>query len=235
MNTLSYSPEMLHFINQFPGMVGYLDMQHKVLLLNKVAIQLLGFKSLDHAIGKTSFDIPSKASECAAQYFAQDEFVLKNEKNLQVLDICEYSDRSIHIWLTNKSLLRNEIGEKMGVFYYTYELNATAVDLLFRQILGSSSAANATTYWLNEGGYSDLLSERQNECLFYLVRGKSCREIGEILALSPRTIETHVDEIKNKLGCQHKSEVIEKAIDSGLLYSIPKSLLKRNVSLQIDN
>ena len=235
MNIVPQNAEMIHFINQCPGMVGYLDTQHKVLMLNNVAVKLLGFKSLDHAIGKTSFDIPSKAAECAAQYFAQDEFVLKNEKNLQVLDISEYSDGSIHIWLTNKSLLRNEVGDKVGVFYYTHEINTTAVELLFKQLVGSLSSATSTTYWLNENNYSDLLSERQNECLFYLIRGKSCREIAAILALSPRTIETHVEEIKNKLGCKNKSEVIEKAIENGLLYSIPKNFLKNSVSLSLNN
>ncbi len=224
-------PEILTFINQFPGMVGYLDNQHKVLMLNQTAIKLLGFRSLEHAIGKTSFDIPSKAAECAEQYILQDDFVLNNEKSLQVIDISEYSDGSIHIWLTTKSLLRDDAGNKTGVCYYAHELNLALLNQLFSRVLELPSSAKPRTYWLNQGGYLNLLSDRQQECLYYLIRGKSCREISIILSISQRTVETHTEEIKNKLGCQTKSELIEKAINAGMLYAIPKSLLRDNTGI----
>ncbi len=57
------------------------------------------------------------------------------------------------------------------------------------------------------------LSERELDCAKYLLMGKPMREIAEQLLISPRTVETHVENIKNKLGCNKKSEVISKLFE----------------------
>lgn len=59
------------------------------------------------------------------------------------------------------------------------------------------------------------LSERQIDCLYYLVRGKSIKEIGKILGLSPRTVEHYLEAVKFKLKCETKSNLIEKALSIG--------------------
>lgn len=66
--------------------------------------------------------------------------------------------------------------------------------------------------------YLDIkLSKRQSECLYYLLRGKSAVAIAKILKLSPKTVEYYIDEIKNKMRCRNKAELIEKAIDNGYI------------------
>lgn len=218
----------------FPGMVGYLDVKHQVKLLNKRALDMLGFKSLDDAIGKTSFDIPSRASECAEQYISQDCLVLEQEKPLQILDICEYSDCSIHAWLTTKSLVKNNEGSKLGVLYVSQELRLNNLNLILgQQDINSSQKKHALSYWIDDNNDCQRLSVRQKECLFYLIRGKSCHDIANILEISQRTVETHLNEIKHKFKCHTKADVIEKAIDTGMLYSIPRGLLKASFSQQL--
>lgn len=56
------------------------------------------------------------------------------------------------------------------------------------------------------------LSKREKECLFWMIQGKTGREIAEKLHLSPRTIEFYFENCKNKLGCCTKSELFEKAL-----------------------
>lgn len=62
-----------------------------------------------------------------------------------------------------------------------------------------------------------VLSKRQSECLYYLLRGKSAVSIAKLLGLSPKTVEYYIDEIKNKMVCNNKAEVIEKAIEMGYI------------------
>lgn len=57
------------------------------------------------------------------------------------------------------------------------------------------------------------LSQRQLDCAQLLLYGKTCKEIAKVLNLSPRTIETHFDYIKTKLGCINKTELIIKLTD----------------------
>ena len=57
--------------------------------------------------------------------------------------------------------------------------------------------------------YSQFISIREAECLFYLIRGKSARETGVILHLSQRTVEFYLNSLKDKLNCRKKSELID--------------------------
>ncbi len=49
------------------------------------------------------------------------------------------------------------------------------------------------------------LTERESEVLFWLVRGKTNREIGLILSMSPRTANKHLEPIFRKLGVENRT------------------------------
>lgn len=50
--------------------------------------------------------------------------------------------------------------------------------------------------------FGDLyLTEREFECVNYLIRGKTAEEIAIILDISKRTVETHIQNIKRKMNC----------------------------------
>lgn len=53
------------------------------------------------------------------------------------------------------------------------------------------------------------LTKREIECLSYLLRGKTFKEIALTLKLSPRTVECHINNIKEKVGAHTKSELIK--------------------------
>lgn len=61
------------------------------------------------------------------------------------------------------------------------------------------------------------LSERELEVLQYVVRGYTCREIGEQLFLSTRTVETYRMRIMHKLGLKNRSELVEYAMKNDML------------------
>jgi DNA-binding CsgD family transcriptional regulator len=69
-----------------------------------------------------------------------------------------------------------------------------------------------------------LLTERESECLFYLLQGKSMRQIALLLKVSQRTVESHIEHIKFKCGVKNKDELFELAIRTGLISIIPKNL-----------
>lgn len=80
-------------------------------------------------------------------------------------------------------------------------------------------------YILNNAHCPYQLTEKQKICLFLLLRGKTTKQIASILGRSARTIDSHLDVLKNKMNCRYKSELIEKSIDAGLFYFLPKSTL----------
>jgi DNA-binding CsgD family transcriptional regulator len=49
------------------------------------------------------------------------------------------------------------------------------------------------------------LTHREAEVLLWTARGKSNRDIGEILILSPRTVNKHLEQIFAKLGVENRT------------------------------
>lgn len=56
------------------------------------------------------------------------------------------------------------------------------------------------------------LTTRESEVLLWISRGKSNREIGEILAISPRTVNKHLEQIFVKLGVENRASAAARAV-----------------------
>lgn len=63
----------------------------------------------------------------------------------------------------------------------------------------------------------DVLSPREFEVFMALAKGKTTNEIAETLFLSPRTVGTHLYNIKQKLNASNSAEIALIAMRSGLL------------------
>jgi DNA-binding CsgD family transcriptional regulator len=58
------------------------------------------------------------------------------------------------------------------------------------------------------------LTQQETRCLHFLLRGYTIKMIAKNMELSPRTIETHCENIKSKYNIATKSELIAKIFDS---------------------
>jgi two-component system invasion response regulator UvrY len=63
----------------------------------------------------------------------------------------------------------------------------------------------------------DVLSAREFEVFMALAKGKTTNEIAETLFLSPRTVGTHLYNIKQKLNANNSAEIALIAMRSGLI------------------
>lgn len=61
---------------------------------------------------------------------------------------------------------------------------------------------------LNHSFLFDLLSHREKECVRHFLQGKTAKETASILNLSYRTIEEYFTNIKKKLGCKNKRDLL---------------------------
>jgi len=83
------------------------------------------------------------------------------------------------------------------------------------QILLNSLLTNSPKE--NSGNPYTLLSSREREVLKLIVRGHSMSQIGELLCLSVKTVDTYKTRMMDKLGCTQKSQLVEYALKYGLL------------------
>lgn len=61
------------------------------------------------------------------------------------------------------------------------------------------------------------LNEREVEVLTWVARGKTSMEIGQILGLTKRTIDFHIDNARAKLGAATRTEAVIKAATGRLI------------------
>lgn len=80
------------------------------------------------------------------------------------------------------------------------------------------------------GGQQDTapLSPRERECLNWLSAGKSDLDIGTILGISEKTVGTHIERVKQKLGVTTRAQAIVCALRRGDLSSPGPPSGKRN-------
>lgn len=76
-------------------------------------------------------------------------------------------------------------------------------------------ATSISRYFINQN-LDTFLTKREAECLYYLSKADSAKKIGKILNLSPRTVETYLMKVKEKLNCKTKKELINTLINSDL-------------------
>ena len=65
----------------------------------------------------------------------------------------------------------------------------------------------------------DLLSEREHEVLVMTALGYSSREIGELLFISPKSVDTYRQRLMEKLRLENRAELVQYALKNGLLDS----------------
>lgn len=65
-----------------------------------------------------------------------------------------------------------------------------------------------------------ILSERERDVLKLTAMGYTSREIGDQLALSPKTVDTYRERAMMKLKIEHRTDIIRFALRAGLLDSL---------------
>ena len=88
------------------------------------------------------------------------------------------------------------------------------------QLLKLFPQSDKTRYYLKRKYQKVYLSQRQAECAFYILQGKTAKQIAKILQLSPRTIEDIIKNIKNKLGLNFRSDIFDALIEGEFIDSL---------------
>lgn len=79
-----------------------------------------------------------------------------------------------------------------------------------------------------ESERADALSEREYEVLVLTVQGYSSREIGERLIISAKTVDTYRQRVMQKLGLNHRVDLVQYAVSHGLLDSAGDDSVSRH-------
>jgi DNA-binding CsgD family transcriptional regulator len=220
------------FINQMPGYFAIMDLQSKFLVANNTALKWAGFNSFDAITGESYGNMSCEASMQHEIFAQQDRRVIYKDERLRLLSYLCCANSDWKIILGEKYPIRNEEDQIIGVACHFNDITSFGLIDFNRffpvtyERYGVRMLKKSTVYELKNTYPDASLSSRLAECIFFLLRGKTVKEIAEILNLSKRTAEGYIDDIKDKMGCNSKSELIEKCLAKGYMNIIPNSFFK---------
>lgn len=61
------------------------------------------------------------------------------------------------------------------------------------------------------------LTERETECIKYMLSGMSAKQTAKAMNISPRTVEAYIVNVKNKFSCQKITYLFYKLSKLGLI------------------
>jgi DNA-binding CsgD family transcriptional regulator len=112
---------------------------------------------------------------------------------------------------TVEQLLRMRRGDVQGQARCPLELAGRRLECSFLSSLGQDELLFRLTEIASTDGDQTILqrafgvTSREAEVLLWISRGKPNRDIGEILSISPRTVNKHLEQIFVKLGVENRS------------------------------
>jgi DNA-binding NarL/FixJ family response regulator len=116
------------------------------------------------------------------------------------------------VFLTALTDRNNELkGRQLGADdYVTKPIDFDVLDAIIKARLVHVAR---TEVWVRDVQ----LNDREIETLTWVARGKTSLEISQILGLSKRTVDFHIDNARNKLGVSTRTEAAIKAVTGRLI------------------
>lgn len=181
-------------IDHLPGNIGWKDTNLRYMGCNANLLHAFHLKSPDAIIGLRDWDLNAQSEVDIAFHFEKDQQVLQG----QTLEYFHHTEEQCY-WVCKKPLLDSS-HQINGLIYHCLPVPNSGV------FAKAFSAQGPNPY---------RLSKRELECLLSILRGESSKTIAHSLGLSKRTIEFYIENIKNKMGCLTRAELILTAIRSG--------------------
>ena len=197
-------------IEQAPGFISIKDLDSKYLILSQPLLKTVGFKSNDHARGKSDFDLQCAACENAEIYLAQDRYVIETHREKQFISIGTYADGQTQIFLAHKKPIFDDRGALIAFWANGVNITHQAAHYLSKISLQIfMKQKQDIIYELDSYIDESLFTKAELRIIFLLVHGYHITEISEILHRSKRTIETHLGNIRNKLQVHSTAALVD--------------------------
>lgn len=193
-------------LSQLPGYVFWKDLDSNYIGANDGFTKLAGLKKrpID---GLNDFDLPW--AELANKYRADDQIALKSDRLVSLE--CVNTAKGGLIGVVEKRPIV-EGNEVVGVACHLLPKG-------MNQKKPSIPISKKTIKHAFEG-----MTLREAQVLYYIIRGDSMRMAASKLSISPKTVESHIENAKFKFQAKTKAELTNQLINSGFLSCVPEGL-----------
>jgi len=183
------------------------DKTGKFLTVSENIAEMAGLDSAVSLIGKSDDHMPWQDR---VDLYNEEEKIALSGKLHQHYQLQTTIKGTIKIIVT-KSPLLNQFGKIIGTI-------GSSIDVTNKYIAHCGGKVDSRKR-LHLGKYfnNEYLTRKEFMVLKYTLHGYTSKKTGELLNLSKRTVESYIINIKAKLQCQTKGDIIHVAIKHGLL------------------
>jgi DNA-binding CsgD family transcriptional regulator len=221
----------------YPGFWGFQDGDSRYLYVNPAFGKLVGLSDHRDAEGLLPSQLPWPASACGEAFLAQDRKVRESGIPMQMLGIHPDDHGSLRVFLSQKIPYFNADHKVIGTIFHTQEISAIETLDPWRVLIATGHVPDDRVACVDDASDSDAvwsqLRPRERELLFLTTRGYTAKQIGRLLNLSHRTVETFLFSLRGKLNATSKLDLVAKARERGYWNHIPQSLLGSQLSVEI--
>ena len=238
INQKVFLASLKNLVRSLPGSAHIKSLDgFKYIASNQGTIDLFGLGSESALIGLDDYKIarimkqrwPDRLADEIRNY---DLNILESQKALTGIKETPYLNAAgkLIVHHLNKMPVLSRDGSPFGILTIAFDMCALKDIAFIRNTykmiyLDSKQAHVKFLEHIQVGGKpnQNSISSREFDCLELLAQGNSAKEIGLLLNISFRTVEMHIERLKNKLGCFFKNELID------YYYNIQKVVQAKNL------
>lgn len=133
--------------------------------------------------------------------YTDHDFWPNTAENSRENDIKVFKDERPHIFFESGNMCDGAKIDAVSHKFPWYSKSGKVLGIQSLSFISITSIDNTTE-----------LTQRQIDCLVYLVKGFTIKQIAKELILSPRTVEHYLEAIKLKFNCYTRADLISKSL-----------------------
>ena len=208
-------------LENLPYPIFWKDTQSHYIGANKNFTTLLGISNTTTVKGMTDFDMPCSLEE-AIRFREVDKKILQGSSLINKLEIRTYRDKTEKVIINKVPIVNhNKIVGIIGTHHIlnTEDQEFFSINLSVSVSVNDNFEAKSCQELINllQKIVDKALTKREVECLSLWVNGYSIKQNANYFSISERTVETHRNNIKEKIGFIHFHELMNLTDQKRLL------------------
>ncbi|ETS30242.1 helix-turn-helix transcriptional regulator [Photorhabdus temperata] len=189
---LTISSQVINTLEQSNEPWGIKDKNACFIYVNQAVKQLQNIPSSFDYEGLYEHELPWDGADFANEYMLHDKKVMEREERICSLETHVHGkDQILSSYFFEKYPLYHEDGSCMGVLYHGWQAQDYSLTRLYHGKLPASILFQPPT---------DLFTQREWDIIFLLLQKYTSKQMGKMLDISYRTVETHISRIYKKIG-----------------------------------
>ena len=183
---------------------------------------LMGYQSAEDLRGLHYSEQKGNAKYFSDEFLSQDQSVIQTGTPLRFLSYYKYADQQYHLLLGTKALLVDEKGAPR--IEQTYidlgpAIDSSLLDIFF-SFFHDKNCDDKKSFWCdlsNHSPHENLFTNKELQCIRLLSLSFNNKMIAGAMHISVRTVDHHIEHIKNKLKVKRRSDILVSCIARGYI------------------